>query len=60
MARCWCDDPEERPGFSELCSIMDLQLSLVSDYTELRMVLVQEQPDIHGMRVAGLFQQICM
>ena len=53
MARCWCDNPEERPGFSELCSIIDLQLSLVSDYTELRMVLVQEQPDVHGMRVAG-------
>ena len=42
MARCWYVDPEERPNFSELCSIMDQFLSLVSDYTELKMVLVED------------------
>ena len=61
MARCWCVNPDERPGFSELCPIMDSQLSLVSDYTELRMVLVQEQPDIHGMRwLVVVHLYVCM
>ena len=42
MARCWYADPQDRPGFSELCSIMEQFLSLVSDYTELKMVLLED------------------
>ena len=42
MARCWYIAPEERPSFSELCSIMDQFLTMVSDYTELKMVLVED------------------
>ena len=48
MSGCWCEDPEERPHFSELCTLMDQQLSMVSDYTELKMVL-EEEPEVHGM-----------
>ena len=40
MARCWYVDPEERPCFNDLCSMMEQFLSLISDYTELKMVLV--------------------
>ena len=58
MVRCWCGNPEERPGFSELCSILDQQLSLVSDYSELKMALPEEQLDVHGMRV--LICDVCM
>ena len=43
MARCWCADPKERPDFIELCSIMDQFLGLISEYTELRMELVEDQ-----------------
>ena len=49
MGRCWCEDPEDRPHFSELSSLMDHNLSLVSDYTELEMVLMEE-PEAHGKR----------
>ena len=44
MSRCWNETPEDRPGFSELHSIMDNFLSLVSGYTLLRMAVVQDQP----------------
>ena len=46
MAQCWCENPKYRPDFSELSSTMDQFLSLVSDYTELEMVLSE---DVHGM-----------
>ena len=46
MSGCWCEYPEERPHFSELCTLMDKHLSMVSDYTELKMVLVEE-PEVH-------------
>ena len=45
MARCWYVDPKERPGFSDLCSITEQFLSLISDYAELKMVLVE---DVNG------------
>ena len=48
MSGCWCEDPKERPHFNELCFLMDQHLSLVSDYTELKMILVEE-PGVHGM-----------
>ena len=43
MSRCWYADPKERPHFRELCSIMDQLLSQFADYTELVMVLTEEQ-----------------
>ena len=51
MARCWCENPEHRPQFKEICSIMDQLLTVISDYTELRMVLVdhEEHTDVHGV-----------
>ena len=36
-------DPKERPSFSELCSTMDEFLSQIADYTQLVMVLKEEQ-----------------
>ena len=52
MTQCWYADAEERPHFSELCSIMDQLLSQIADYTELIMVLtneqVEDQPEKHG------------
>ena len=45
-------DPEERPGFSELCSLMEQFLSLVCDYSEFKMVLVE---DNHG----GYSESLC-
>ena len=54
MSGCWCKDPKERPHFSELCSLMDQHLSMVSDYTELNMELVEE-PEVHGMAIHNFF-----
>ena len=45
MARCWYVDPEERLGFSDLCSVMEQFLSLIPECTELKMVLVE---GVHG------------
>ena len=42
MSQCWCENPKDRPDFSELSSIMDQSLSLVSNYTELEMVLYED------------------
>ena len=42
MSQCWCENTINRPKFSELSSIMDQSLSLVSDYTELGMVLYED------------------
>ena len=46
MAQCWNEDPEKRPTFSELNSITEQFLNLISDYTELSMALTG---DITGM-----------
>ena len=46
MAQCWYVDPEVRPSFNNLCSIMERFLSVISDYREMRMVLVE---DVNGM-----------
>ena len=39
MRKCWRADPAERPTFSELASILDRFLELVTDYAELTMTL---------------------
>ena len=47
MRKCWRIDPDERPVFTELSSIVERLLSSISDYIELNMVLpdtVQDDP----------------
>ena len=50
MSKCWLENPKDRPDFNELCSIMDHSLSLISDYVELNMVLVEHKEEDHGMQ----------
>ena len=45
MRRCWRADPAQRPTFSELASILDRFLQLVTDYTELTMTLPASEAD---------------
>ena len=45
MRRCWRADPAQRPTFSELTSILDRFLQLVTDYTELTMTLPASEAD---------------
>ena len=45
MRRCWRADPAQRPTFSELASILDRFLQLVTDYTELTMTLPVSEAD---------------
>ena len=40
MRKCWREDPEERPTFLQLSSIVERLLASISGYTELGMVLV--------------------
>ncbi len=40
MSQCWREDPEERPTFSQLSSIVERLLTSISGYTELGMVLL--------------------
>ncbi len=48
MQRCWLEDCEERPSFTDLSSIMDAMLSSVSDYAELNMKLPHNSQDPIG------------
>ena len=57
MTRCWCKNPGERPDFSELCSIMDRFLNQLSDFTELRMELVEEQSQEHHGKYTVIYAQ---
>ena len=59
MRRCWEKDPNERPTFAELTSIiMDRLLMSISDYTELSMVLTATSSDERGMFVTSLAMPI--
>ncbi len=40
MRNCWREDPEERPTFSQLSSIVGRLLTSIAGYTELSMVLL--------------------
>ncbi|XP_064383417.1 uncharacterized protein LOC135332039 isoform X3 [Halichondria panicea] len=40
MRKCWREDPEERPTFLQLSSIVERLLIAIAGYTELGMVLV--------------------
>ena len=40
MSQCWREDPEERPTFSQLSSIVERLLISIAGYTELGMVLL--------------------
>ncbi len=49
MQQCWREDPEERPIFSQLSSIVDKLLTSIAGYTELSMVLmntIQEEDQL--------------
>ena len=50
MRKCWRADPAERPTFSELASILDRFLQLVTDYAELTMTLPasEDNPGYEG------------
>ena len=50
MRRCWRAHPAERPTFSELASILNRFLQLVTDYAELTMTLPasEDNPGYEG------------
>ena len=43
MQRCWLDDPQARPAFSELVSTLSRMLESIADYTEVCMRLPEPQ-----------------
>ena len=53
MRKCWREDPEERPTFSQLSSIVERLLTSIAGYTELSMVLlntIQEEEQLSKCR----------
>ena len=49
MRKCWREDPEERPTFSQLSSIMERLLTSISGYTELGMVLLNTIQEVEEL-----------
>ena len=43
MQRCWLDDPDARPAFSELVSTLSRMLESIADYTEVCMRLPEPE-----------------
>ncbi len=49
MRKCWREDPEERPTFSQLSSIVERLLTSISGYTELGMVLLNTIQEVEQL-----------
>ena len=50
MQKCWLNNPDDRPTFSELALTMEDMLTEVSDYLELKMDL-KEDPENPGINL---------
>ncbi|XP_064398639.1 plexin-A2-like [Halichondria panicea] len=53
MSQCWREDPEERPTFSQLSSIVERLLTSISGYTELGMVLLNPLQEAEELKCDG-------
>ncbi len=60
MQRCWLEDSEERPSFTDLSSIMDAMLSSVSDYAELNMKLPHNSQESIGDQLMVVTVTVCI
>ncbi len=49
MRKCWREDPEERPTFSQLSSIVERLLTSIAGYTELGMVLLNTIQEVEQL-----------
>ena len=54
MLKCWKDNPDDRPTFTELASLVERLLTFAADYTELKMVLSGNFLD-----ESGVFEKMC-
>ncbi len=52
MRKCWKVDPEERPTFSQLSSIVERLLTGIAGYTELGMVLVDTSQEEEQLSIS--------
>ena len=53
IRKCWREDPEERPAFSELVSMVGRLLTSVAGYTELTMELGPDAQNLLGKYSSG-------
>ncbi|XP_064398654.1 hepatocyte growth factor receptor-like isoform X2 [Halichondria panicea] len=54
MRQCWREDPEERPTFSQLSSIVERLLTSIAGYTELCMVLLNPIQEAEQLKCDNL------